>query len=381
MENNAVIFMLLIIAVIVFAVTVWATCRSTKTGNDVVEKDKPPTPKALVSVSHPAPHSKTTPAPEPDPQWDITNEFVKISIKSKRENYENCTGLTGVNVVFTPVGNSYDLGQWFSHIVEPVMKALGMLLHGLEGTSQTFKKNTEDRFAELVEDNMYLKVEAQGLQSKQEVSLPSQILETVVTHGELFLPRLESVLEMPKDRIWSEMGLELKSLNPVAIDHLSCSVLGVGGVFSVVVGYDYQIAQSKFSFTRYRTNEYIPSAYVNQFIVKELKTTVTNLVEMPSITAEVLEKMKSIPMDNIAPYGEFYRAAGYLAVEARLDNETFVFCSSKGYLVNTSSFEDVRKHTIVDELVRLRAERSPELEKTDYGYVWKKEVAPVHWYV
>lgn len=181
---------------------------------------------------------------------------------------------------------------------------------------------------------------------------------------------------------YTSVGLEIVDQNSDNFYRKFCHVIGLGGVYFIDVA---NALESKFLDVNVKHRQTQPwndrRFFFASNVTIDISTIVTKVVDMPSITQRVIDKMKSKDMTNIPYVGETYRAAGYQVVQVRLDNETYVFCSSKGYLDRMDDFSDVRKDTLVDQLVELRSSRNPELEVTDYGYVWKKDVAPVHWYV
>lgn len=207
-----------------------------------------------------------------------------------------------------------------------------------------------------------------------------QIVERHRPAVALFQPRYDT--DYYSRTNYAYIGLTLTDPNNDNSYRKLCHVIGLGGVYLIDV---MNVLESRVFDVRVRYPKSQPwsdHSFLYAFnVTTDISAKIVKVVDMPSITQRVIDKMKSKDMTNIPYVGEAYRAAGYQVVQVRLDNETYVFCSSKGYLDRMNDFSDVRKDTLVDQLVELRSSRNPELEVTDYGYVWKKDVAPVHWYV
>ncbi len=301
--------------------------------------------------------------------WDIVNQRAKIRIFAVEEDESYLSTLV------EPVGKELTSDEYRTHVVEPILEFKGLLLKTLGGSTETFKAKMEADYERLVKNNAFITSRAAQLVASKPSTHEKKKQHT---KGTLFDFRKHVALSASgKDPTFGQ-ALLIQYGGGVEISEVSCIVLGIGGVYKVHAGH-HGYEQSNTIFIR---NAAISLAVlVYQRVVTKSVADADKLLDMPSITEEVLDKMQSIPMTNIPYYGRFYRAAGYQTVEVKLDNQTFVFSDSKGYLSETSSFKDVEKNTLTDELVRLRSERNPDLEKTDYGYVYKKDVAPVYWYV
>lgn len=270
-------------------------------------------------------------------------------------------------IVFSAVSNVHAIDDIESNMVD-ILKKIGEYPEKKFLSTEDAEKTVLSQYEALTSDNVFLNPCHRQIAKKHR---PNTVL---------FQPRYNT--DYYSSAIYVNIGSSLTDANSDNSYRKLCHVIGLGGVYLIDV---MNVIESKFFDVRIRHEKSQPwsdHSFLYAFsVTTDISAKITKVVDMPSITQHVIEKMKSKDMTNIPYVGETYRAAGYQVVQIRLDNETYVFCSSKGYLDRMNDFSDVRKDTLVDQLVELRSSRNPELEVTDYGYVWKKDVAPVHWYV
>lgn len=270
-------------------------------------------------------------------------------------------------IVFSGASDVHAIDDIESNMVD-ILKKIGAYPEKKFLSTEDAEKTVLCQYEALTSDNVFLNPCHRQIAKKHR---PDTVL---------FQPRYNT--DYYSSAIYVNIGSSLTDPDSDNSYRKLCHVIGLGGVYLIDV---MNVIESKFFDVRIRhekTQPWSEHSYFYAFnVTTDISTKITKVVDMPSITQRVIDKMKSKDMTNIPYVGETYRAAGYQVVQVRLDNETYVFCSSKGYLDRMNDFSDVRKDTLVDQLVELRSSRNPELEVTDYGYVWKKDVAPVHWYV
>ncbi len=311
--------------------------------------------------------SSVTPPGKGVPSWTISNDEVDILI------LENGGPVTTEKTLLYRYKQK--TGQNFrNQVLMPFLNYCGVKTNFHTPSQEEVFCELQKRLSTFTDGGVFSNSSAvQTLKSPLEVRIePCRLFEF------LHDTDLEHVFDMYRHHV---IGFQSPDLGQAVI------TLGVGGLYRSAVNADVKTDTLIFKAGpidsieeafKTNTSHSVTVVHVRQFLGYSEQN--EHVVSMPSITQDVIEKMKSKNMTNIPYYGRLYRAAGYLVIEVRLDNEIYVFCSALGYHYQTS-YDDVCEKTIVDDLVKWRARRDPRLEKTDYGYVLDKDTAPVYWYV